>query len=265
MRERPMADLVARCARSVRGVGRSACRSPRRRRADRRRAPRWRPTCRASSPPGLLLAAPAMADGLQLRLRSAPVSRPYLELTVDVMRAFDAHVVGRPGLALPVAPGGYRATTSPSSPMRRRPRTSSPPPPSAAARVTCPGWAGARARATCGFVDLLARMGADGRADRRRHEVRGAAAVARDRGRHGRPLRHGVRPSPSWPRSPTRRRGHRHRVHPRQGDRPRRRRSCASCAACGIDADEEADGFVVRPGPSATARRSRPTTTTAWP
>jgi 3-phosphoshikimate 1-carboxyvinyltransferase len=60
---------------------------------------------------GLLLAAPAMPGGLQVRLEGEVVSRPYLALTVAVMRAFGAEVTGDGSDAFTVAPVGYRATT----------------------------------------------------------------------------------------------------------------------------------------------------------
>ncbi len=41
---------------------------------------------------GLLLAAPAMPEGLRVRLTSELVSRPYVDMTVAVMAAFGAHV-----------------------------------------------------------------------------------------------------------------------------------------------------------------------------
>jgi len=57
---------------------------------------------------GLLMAAPFAQAPSSLRF-GALVSAPYLELTVDVMRAFGVGV-GRGDAALSVAPGSYRAT-----------------------------------------------------------------------------------------------------------------------------------------------------------
>lgn len=51
---------------------------------------------------GLFMAAPLMADGLQVELTSPLVSVPYLEMTAAVMRDFGATVDG-----LTVAPGRY--------------------------------------------------------------------------------------------------------------------------------------------------------------
>lgn len=58
---------------------------------------------------GLLLAAPCFADGLDVAVEGALVSNPYVDLTLDVMRAFGAEVE-RDGLRFDVAPTGYRAT-----------------------------------------------------------------------------------------------------------------------------------------------------------
>ena len=54
---------------------------------------------------GLLLSGPAMPDGLEVELTTPLVSRPYVDMTVSVMRAFGAEIDG-----LRVAPTGYRAT-----------------------------------------------------------------------------------------------------------------------------------------------------------
>ncbi|MCU1484339.1 MAG: 3-phosphoshikimate 1-carboxyvinyltransferase [Actinomycetia bacterium] len=53
---------------------------------------------------GLLLAAPAMPDGLRIELSSTLVAAPFVEMTAEVMRQFGAEVDG-----LHVRPGAYRA------------------------------------------------------------------------------------------------------------------------------------------------------------
>ena len=55
---------------------------------------------------GLLLAAPAMPNGLRLALRGDLVAAPFVDMTVAVMRAFGAEVDG-----FSVPPGGYEART----------------------------------------------------------------------------------------------------------------------------------------------------------
>lgn len=57
---------------------------------------------------GLLLAAPLVPGGLVVRTTGEQVSRPYLDLTVDVMRAFGGRVEEAEG-AFHVAAGGYDA------------------------------------------------------------------------------------------------------------------------------------------------------------
>lgn len=60
---------------------------------------------------GMLLAAPGTEQGLQLTLEGEVVSRPYLDMTVAVMRAFGAEVEQPSPNEFVVAPGkGYTAT-----------------------------------------------------------------------------------------------------------------------------------------------------------
>jgi len=60
---------------------------------------------------GLLLAAPYARGGVRLRLTTALVSRPYVELTRAVMGAFGVDVTGEAGgPVLDVPPGRYRGT-----------------------------------------------------------------------------------------------------------------------------------------------------------
>jgi 3-phosphoshikimate 1-carboxyvinyltransferase len=59
---------------------------------------------------GLLLTAPLLDHGLELRLTGKLVSRPYLRLTVDVMTAFGATVDHDGDRTWTVAPSGYRPT-----------------------------------------------------------------------------------------------------------------------------------------------------------
>ena len=59
---------------------------------------------------GLLLAGPCLPGGLRVELTTEPVSRPYLEMTVEVMRTFGASVDTEGSRTYVVAPGGYRPT-----------------------------------------------------------------------------------------------------------------------------------------------------------
>ena len=58
---------------------------------------------------GLMLAAPLYPSGLKIRLVGPPVSRPYLNLTVKVMRDFGVSVEEPDGLTYIVPPGRYLA------------------------------------------------------------------------------------------------------------------------------------------------------------
>ncbi|MCX6510319.1 MAG: 3-phosphoshikimate 1-carboxyvinyltransferase [Actinobacteria bacterium] len=59
---------------------------------------------------GLLIAAPCMEDGLRIELRGDIVSRPYLDMTVSVMRAFGAEVLTPDERTFVVSPSGYQST-----------------------------------------------------------------------------------------------------------------------------------------------------------
>ncbi len=57
---------------------------------------------------GLLLAAPALANGLEVELTGTAVSRPYLDMTVAMMRGAGARVAWAGERTLRVEPGRYR-------------------------------------------------------------------------------------------------------------------------------------------------------------
>lgn len=57
----------------------------------------------------LLMAAPRMAQGLSVQLTGELVSTPYLDMTVEVMRAFGAEVTAFGETGFVVAPGRYEA------------------------------------------------------------------------------------------------------------------------------------------------------------
>ena len=198
--------------------------------------------------------------------RSAPVSRPYL----------DAHRRRDAGLR---RPRHRRPTTARS---RWRPAATGPPTfavePDAsaasyffAAAAICggtvrvpglgPALAPGRPRASS---SVLARMGADGGADRRRHDGdrRRARSTASRSTWPTCPTRR--RPSPSWPRSPsTPDARHRHRLHPGQGERSRRRRRARAAPP---RRRRRRGGRRLRRAARARSTRpaSTPTTTTAW-
>jgi 3-phosphoshikimate 1-carboxyvinyltransferase len=109
---------------------------------------------------GLLLAGPALAEGLDIELTTELVSEPYVEMTMAVMRAFGAEVE-RVGRHYRVAPGGYRAGT-----YRVEPDASAASYPWAAAAVcggsvTVAGLGSAALQGDVGVVEVLAAMGAE--------------------------------------------------------------------------------------------------------
>lgn len=60
----------------------------------------------------LLMLAPLLPAGLEVRVPAAPPSRPYIDLTVEVLRRFGVAVACQPdGLAWRVAPGAFSPAT----------------------------------------------------------------------------------------------------------------------------------------------------------
>ena len=59
----------------------------------------------------LLMVAPCMARGLQVRLRGEVYSRPYIDMTLALMRHFGAEAAWRDSRTLCVLPGTYSRTT----------------------------------------------------------------------------------------------------------------------------------------------------------
>jgi len=248
MRERPMADLVD----ALRALGArvSGDRLPFTIDADGLAGGRAAVAADASSQfaSGLLLVGPAMAAGLDLRLTSAPVSRPYLDLTADVMRAFGATVTSAGGRSFAVAPGGYRATAYTVEPDASAASYFFAAAAICGGTVRVPGLGRRSRQGDLGFVDVLARMGAEVDQTDDITAVTGAAPL------------HGVEVDmadlsdtastlavvAAFASSPTRVTGIgfiRAKESDRVGEVVRELRRL------GVDADEEADGFVVRPGP----------------
>jgi 3-phosphoshikimate 1-carboxyvinyltransferase len=249
MRQRPMADLVT-ALRSL-GVTVTGDRLPLTIDADGLRGGRVAVAADVSSQfaSGLLLAGPATLDGLHLELTTEPVSRPYLELTVDVMQSFGASVVvDESGHGFTVAPGGYMAATYAVEADA-----------SAAAyffaaaaicggRVTVPGVGRHSHQGDLGFVRLLERMGASVEQTDDSTTVIGA-----------RPL-HGIEADLSalsdtaatlavtaaFASTPTRVTGV---GFTRAKESNRVGGVVTELRRLGVDAVEEPDGFVVRPGP----------------
>ncbi|MFJ9825335.1 3-phosphoshikimate 1-carboxyvinyltransferase [Streptomyces sp. NPDC101160] len=114
----------------------------------------------------LLMLGPLTAEGLAITVTDL-VSEPYVEITLAMMRSFGAEITREDGAdgrtrTYTVAPTGYRATTYAIEPDAS---TSSYFFAAAAlvpgAEVTVPGLGAGALQGDLGFVDVLARMGAD--------------------------------------------------------------------------------------------------------
>jgi 3-phosphoshikimate 1-carboxyvinyltransferase len=203
---------------------------------------------------GLLLTGPAWPGGLRVTAPGPLVSRPYVEMTAAVMRAFGARVApvaGGSGWA--VEPGGYRPTD-----YRIEPDASAASYFFAAAaicggRVTVEGLGRDALQGDVGFVDVLERMGC--------RVVRGADATTVEATAQltGIDVDMGDMSDTAqtlaavavFARTATRVRGIgfiRAKETDRVGNVVRELRRC------GIDAREEPDGFVIHPGTPCPAR-----------
>ena len=202
---------------------------------------------------GLLLSAPAMADGLHLELEPPTVSRPYLELTLAVMEAFGAQVVGDVDTGVTVCAGRYRSRH-----YRVEPDASTASYFFAAAvicggRVRVPGLGRSSAQGDLAFVDMLDAMGARVRWEEGAVEVssgddlRGIEVDMADCS----DLAQTLAAVAVFASSPTRVRGI---GFVRRKETDRIAAVVGELRRCGIDATEEADGFTVRPGRPRPAR-----------
>jgi 3-phosphoshikimate 1-carboxyvinyltransferase len=110
---------------------------------------------------GLLLAAPYAGGGVRLRLTTALVSRPYVELTLAVMVAFGVDVPGEAGgPVLDVPAGRYRATAYAVEPDASTASYFLAAAALVGGRVTVRGLGAATRQGDARLADLLAAMGA---------------------------------------------------------------------------------------------------------
>ncbi len=126
---------------------------------------------------GLLLIGPCLPDGLVIEVTTPLVSRPYVELTAAVMRAFGASVDTPDPATFAVAPGGYRAAR-----YRIEPDASAASYFFAAAamsggRVLVPGLGRTSQQGDMAFVGLLSDMGAVVDQDDESTEVNGTGEL----------------------------------------------------------------------------------------
>ncbi len=202
---------------------------------------------------GLLMSAPYMTEGLTLELTSRVVSEPYIEMTAAMMRAFGADVEQVADGEWRVAPGGYVAVA-----YRVEPDASTASYFFAAAAVTggrvrVEGLGPGSIQGDVAFVDLLEQMGASVTRTEDSIEVRGTKRL-RGIDADLRSLSDTV-PTlavvAAFAEGPTRIDGVGF-IRGKESDRIAA--VVAELRRCGVDADETADGLVVRPAPIRPAR-----------
>ena len=196
---------------------------------------------------GLLLVAPLLAEGLVVRLTTSLVSRPYLDLTASTMRSFGATVEQPDDRTVAVAPGGYL------------PRSFDVEPDASAAsyffaaaaicggRVRVEGLGAGSAQGDLGFVEVLRRMGAAVEVGSGSTEVTGSGRLRgidvdlRDLSDTAQTLAAVA----VFADGPTRVSGV---GFIRRKETDRIAAVVTELRRCGIEAVDEADGFVVHPG-----------------
>ena len=110
---------------------------------------------------GLVMSAPYMRDGLHLGVAGDLVSKPYLDMTAQAMRAFGAHLEIAPGhTAFTVKPGRYDATTYNVEPDASAASYFFAAAAVTGGRVLVPGLGSNSLQGDLGFVRVLERMGA---------------------------------------------------------------------------------------------------------
>ena len=200
---------------------------------------------------GLLLAAPAMPRGLRVTLTTELVARPFVEMTLETMEAFGARV-GVAGESFSVAPAGYQATTYAIEPDAGAAGYFFAAAAITGGRVVVEGLHRRSRQGDLRLLDVLASMGADVSETASGLAVSGPAR-----------LRGGTFDLSAMPdTAPTVAalapfasdevrvtgvgfiRGH---------ESDRIASIVGELRRCGVDAEEEAEGFVIRPGPVAPA------------
>lgn len=196
---------------------------------------------------GLLLAAPCMRDGLRVEATTDIVSRPYLDLTLDVLAAFGAAGRWQGARAIAVDPGGYRATRFQVEPDATAASYFFAAAAITGGRVTVPGLGRRSRQGDLAFVDVLARMGA-------RVEVGDDATTVTGTGvLHGVEVDMGAISDTAqtlaaiapFADGPTRVEGI---GFIRRKETDRVAAVVTELRRCGVDAVEEADGWSIRPG-----------------
>ena len=127
---------------------------------------------------GMLLAAPGTSKGLDLTLEGEVVSRPYLDMTVEVMRAFGAQVEQPDPNRFHVAPDGYTAATYQIEPDASAASYFFAAAAVTGGRVKINGLSADALQGDVDFVDVLAAMGADVTKTDSSIEVRGTGSLS---------------------------------------------------------------------------------------
>jgi 3-phosphoshikimate 1-carboxyvinyltransferase len=195
---------------------------------------------------GLLMTGPRWPRGLQLDVAGSLVSRPYVDMTAAVMRAFGARV-DQAGDTWSVPAGGYRATAYDVEPDASAASYAFAAAAVVGGRVTVPGLGRASLQGDLAFVDVLERMGC--------RVERGAAATTVERRGplSGVDVDMGDMSDTAqtlaavavFAGSPTRVRGIGF-IRAKETDRVGN--VVTELRRCGIDASEEPDGYLIRPG-----------------
>jgi 3-phosphoshikimate 1-carboxyvinyltransferase len=196
---------------------------------------------------GLLMLGPTWPGGLRLRTGGDLVSRPYVDMTVAVMAAFGAAVDAGPG-GWSVAPGGYRAADYDVEPDASAASYFFAAAAICGGRVTVDGLGRDSLQGDLAFVDVLERMGclversATSTTVERTGDLTGVDVDMADLSDTAQTLAAVA----VFASSPTRVRGI---GFIRRKETDRVGNVVHELRRCGIDADEEPDGFLVRPGP----------------
>jgi 3-phosphoshikimate 1-carboxyvinyltransferase len=203
---------------------------------------------------GLLLSGPAYPSGLRVAVTGPLVSRPYVGITLAVMRAFGAEVE-QDGDAFAVAPTGYTARAYAVEPDASAASYFFAAAAITGGRVVVEGLGHGSLQGDMAFVDILARMGCEVRATETETELtgpppgglRGVEADLSDLSDTAQTLAV-VAPFANGPTRVTGIGFIRGKETDRVGAVVRELRRA------GIDAAEEPDGFLVRPGTPRAAR-----------
>jgi len=109
---------------------------------------------------GLLLAAPAAGDAIEIEVRGTPIAQPYIDMTIAVMRAFGVTVDRNDYRSFTVRPQRYRAQRYAVEPDASSAHYFLAAAALCGGRVRVPGLSDASLQGDVHFIDLLEQMGA---------------------------------------------------------------------------------------------------------